>query len=55
MITNNRIASLITELDLSKEYILLIDSMSQQLSEDGIATGISLGDKAPDFCLKNHQ
>jgi len=53
--TNNRIATLITELDLSKDYILLIDNMSQQLDEKGIATGISLGEKAPDFCLKNHQ
>ncbi len=52
---NNKIAASITELDLSKDYILLVDSMSQQLGEKGIATGISLGETAPDFCLKNHQ
>ncbi|MDQ7089848.1 MAG: redoxin domain-containing protein [Methylococcales bacterium] len=55
MITNNRIATLVTELSLSKDYILLVDHISQQLDDEAIATGIALGEQAPDFSLKNHQ
>jgi len=55
MLTNNRVAELITELSLPKDFVLLFDSISQKLDDENIATGIALGKKVPDFCLKNHQ
>ncbi len=53
MSKNHRIAELITGLNISQEFVLLIEQLGEKLAEMQIATGVALGEKAPNFCLPN--